>query len=73
MEPVGIVRRVNQLRPPVFGTVERVESNVAWVRDDDGVVRSGPNHLDHKVGDRVKLVLADDDGSFARALDVRRG
>jgi hypothetical protein len=64
---------MNHLRPPVLGTVERVEGDVAWVRDDDGVVRPGPNRLDHKVGDRVKLVLADDDGSFVRALDVRRG
>jgi hypothetical protein len=60
---------MNHLRPPVFRTVERVEGNVAWVRDEDGVVRPGPNDREHKVGDLVKLVLADD-GSVLRVLDT---
>jgi len=60
---------MNHLRPPVFGTVERVEGNVAWARDEDGEVRPGPNDLEHKVGDLVKLVLADD-GSVLRVLDT---
>ena len=60
---------MNHLRPPVFGTVERVEGNVAWVRDEDGVARPGPNDLEHKVGDLVKLVLADD-GSVLRVLET---
>ncbi len=38
-------------------------------RDEDGVVRPGPNDLEHKVGDLVKLVLADD-GSVLRVLDT---
>jgi len=60
---------MNHLRPPVFGTVGRVEGNVAWVRDEDGVVRPGPNDLEHKVGDLVKLVLADD-GSVLRVFVI---
>ena len=59
---------MNQLRQ-VLGVVERVEGDVVWVHDADGVVRPGPNDLKHDFGDTVKLVL-DEGGSVIRVLDT---
>jgi hypothetical protein len=53
----------------VFGVVERVEDDVAWVRDEDGVERTIPNDREFDVGVSVKLVLSDD-GTVVKVLDT---
>lgn len=58
---------MNTLRQ-VFGVVERVADDAAWVRDEDGVERTIPTDREFKVGDTVKLVL--DDGSVVKVLDT---
>jgi hypothetical protein len=54
----------------VFGVVERVEGDVAWVRDADGVERTIPNDREFEAGDSVELVLNPDDGSVVKVLDT---
>jgi hypothetical protein len=53
----------------VFGVVERVEGDVAWVRDEDGVERAIRHDRALRDGETVKLVLAED-GSVVRVLDT---
>ena len=50
--------------------VERVEDDVAWVRDADGVERAISNDRDLQAGDTVKLVLDEDGSSVVRVLDA---
>jgi hypothetical protein len=59
---------MNLLRQ-VLAAVERVEGDVAQVRDEDGVERTIANDRQLEVGDTVKLVLGDD-GSVIRVLDT---
>jgi membrane protein implicated in regulation of membrane protease activity len=63
-----MVWRVNFLLQEVLAVVERVEGDRAWVRDENGVEWTIANDRKLKVGDTVKLVLAD--GTVAKVLDT---